>query len=85
MALAWNITATFGGQRNIRISGRCIWKESALPEPQIHQVRFGFSPKGNQASEKILLEEPDTTLFVPDPQENIFKKKQMRFPLLSHT
>lgn len=55
-----------------------------FPGSGIRQVRFGFSLQGACASENILLEEPDTTLFVLNSEENIFDHKQMRFPLLSH-
>lgn len=50
-----------------------------------HRVRFGFSLQDAFPSEKTLLEEPDTTLFVLDAEENIFGRARLRFPALSHT
>ena len=55
-----------------------------LAGPGVHRVRFGFSLKEAFLCEKILLEEPDTTLFVLPAEENIFDRARLRFPALSH-
>ena len=48
------------------------------------QVRLGFAPKSATNSDLSLLHEENTTLFVFEGKENIFKNNKTMFPLLSH-
>ena len=57
----------------------------ALAGPEPCSVRFGFSLRETLGAEKGLLQEEDTTLFILAPEETIFERERLRFPLLSHT
>ena len=57
---------------------------NAVMKEQTKKVVIGFTPKDISCYEKNLINEEDTTLFIKWGKDNIFKKAEIMFPLLSH-
>lgn len=51
---------------------------------EIKEVILGFTPNANICFEERLFKDEDTTLFVKEGNENIFKENKLMFPILSH-
>lgn len=57
---------------------------SAMVEPQVNRVVFGFTPQETSSYDVNLLQTDDTTLFVLDGKNEFIEKKHVMFPVLSH-
>lgn len=57
---------------------------NALMKEETKKIVLGFTPLDTTGYEEYLLKEEDTTLFIKEGKENIFKTGKLMFPILSH-
>ncbi|WP_055670010.1 GNAT family N-acetyltransferase [Desnuesiella massiliensis] len=55
-----------------------------LTNKEVKKVVLGFTPNDSGGYDVDLLQEDDTTLFVMEGEENLFKNNKLMLPILSH-
>ena len=56
----------------------------ALTNKEVKKLLLGFTPKDTDSYSVDLLNEDNTTLFIMEGKENLFKDNKVMFPVLSH-
>ena len=85
------VIASYEGE--VLIINEILGKTTLLLEQIVHRMKtdhtavvvLGFTPKDETGFEKEQLKEEDTHLMILNKEEEITKKKQWMFPVLSHT
>lgn len=57
---------------------------NALMKEETKKVVLGFTPRDTEGYEVCLVKEEDTTLFIKEGKENVFRTGKVMFPVLSH-